>query len=305
MILPLSRESQPLLLRCVGLILSLSPMGATIEDAATDGHISSEGAFLVNLFLDLLGTLSDQNTLLVLEDSGLFLVSPLGLWNKENNKEDAATDGHISSEGVFLVNLFLDLLGTLSDQNTLLVLEDSGLFLVSPLGCGTRRTTKRMRPRMDTFPVKGHSLSIDQNTLLVLEDSGLFLVSPLGCGTRRTTTQPHTFVVAGELFLDLLATLSDQNTLLVLEDSGLFLVSPLGLRNKENNKEDAATDGHISSEGAFLVNPHTFVVAGELLLDFLGTLSDLNTLLVLEDSGLFLISPLGLWNKENNKLKLG
>lgn len=41
--------------------------------------------------------------------------------------------------------------------------------------------------------------------------------------------QPHTFVVAGELFLGLLGTISDQNTLLVLEDGGLFLISPFGL----------------------------------------------------------------------------
>lgn len=41
--------------------------------------------------------------------------------------------------------------------------------------------------------------------------------------------QPDTFVVAGELFLALLATIGDQNTLLVLEDGGLLLISPLGL----------------------------------------------------------------------------
>lgn len=46
--------------------------------------------------------------------------------------------------------------------------------------------------------------------------------------------KPDTFVVAGELFFSLLATISDQNTLLVLEDGGLFLISPLGLwDNKE------------------------------------------------------------------------
>lgn len=40
-------------------------------------------------------------------------------------------------------------------------------------------------------------------------------------------------MVAGELFLSLLATISDQNTLLVLEDGGLFLISPLGLWNNK------------------------------------------------------------------------
>lgn len=36
--------------------------------------------------------------------------------------------------------------------------------------------------------------------------------------------QTHTFVVAGKLFLDLLATFCDQNRLLVLEEGGLFLL---------------------------------------------------------------------------------
>lgn len=40
-------------------------------------------------------------------------------------------------------------------------------------------------------------------------------------------------MVAGELFLDLLATIGSQNTLLVLEDGGLFLVSALGLWKKQ------------------------------------------------------------------------
>lgn len=54
--------------------------------------------------------------------------------------------------------------------------------------------------------------------------------------SRGFEAQSHTLVVAGELFLDLLATISDQNTLLVLEDGGLFLIGPLGLWNKKIKK---------------------------------------------------------------------
>ena len=83
---------------------------------------------------------------------------------------------------------------------------------------------------------------------------------------------------------------------------------PLHLHFGHHTREDTATDGDISSEGAFLVNisainslswgfeaqSDTLVVAGELLLGLLATISDQNTLLVLEDGGLLLISPLGL-----------
>lgn len=92
---------------------------------------------------------------------------------------------------------------------------------------------------------------------------------------------------------------------------------PLHLHFGHHTREDTATDGDISGEGAFLVNvsafnslswgfeaqPDTLVVAGELFLDFLATICDKNTLLVLEDRGLFLISPLGLWNKEISALR--
>lgn len=44
--------------------------------------------------------------------------------------------------------------------------------------------------------------------------------------------------------------------------------------------------------------PDTLVVAGEFFLGLLATIGNQNTLLILEDGGLFLISPLGLWSNE-------
>lgn len=44
-------------------------------------------------------------------------------------------------------------------------------------------------------------------------------------------------MVAGEFFLNLLATIGSQNTLLVLEDGGLFLVSALGLWKEQGGKK--------------------------------------------------------------------
>lgn len=44
-------------------------------------------------------------------------------------------------------------------------------------------------------------------------------------------------MVAGEFFLNLLATIGSQNTLLVLEDGGLFLVSALGLWKEQGEKK--------------------------------------------------------------------
>lgn len=57
----------------------------------------------------------------------------------------------------------------------------------------------------------------------------VILFSTTTCLSWGFEAQSDTFVVPGELFLDLLATISGQNTLLVLEDGGLFLVSPLRL----------------------------------------------------------------------------
>lgn len=43
------------------------------------------------------------------------------------------------------------------------------------------------------------------------------------------------------------------------------------------------------------------MVAGELFFDFLATICSQNTLLVLEDGGLFLVSALGLWKEQEKK----